>query len=333
MQRHFTSIDESIADFKWQKLFRERWPAYRTWINSSSPFTDNRTSMAALERHMPEMVPIHDHLCRLVGANEQASSFLTGFQPPAYYSSCSQAVCNTDKLQLVRNYDYHMDRFEATLLKTSWHGKRVIASSDCLLGVLDGMNEDGLAVSLTFGGRKVVGFGFGIPFILRYVLEFCSTVEEAVLVLQRVPCHMSYNVTMTDLTGQVRTAQLAPDRIAVIIETPFATNHQGAIEWAENAGFNKTAERAQYLEKILANGLVSGRELTTAFLSPPLYNTQFSEGLGTLYTAVYRPIDKTVQLHWPNESIIQSFDTFTEGTKIIKFETEDLLKGARITEV
>jgi predicted choloylglycine hydrolase len=318
MQRRFTSIYEPIADFKWQKLFWERWPAYKEWIQSSSPFTDAKTSMAALKRYMPEMVDTHDHLCRLVGADDLVSSFLTGFQPPTYYSACSQAVSTVGSVQLVRNYDYHVERFESTLLMTAWNGKRVIASSDCLIGVLDGMNEDGLAVSLTFGGRRIVGFGFGIPFVLRYILEFCSTVEEAVQVLHGVPSHMSYNVTMTDKSGQIRTVQLAPDRTAVVTETPFATNHQGAIEWAENAGFNKTAERAVYLEDILYKG-VGGDELTNAFLQPPLYNTQFSEGLGTLYTAVYLPIEGIVQLHWPNEIVTQSFFGFSEEDRLIKF--------------
>jgi predicted choloylglycine hydrolase len=35
--------------------------------------------------------------------------------------------------------------------------------------------EDGLTVSLTFEGRNDVGVGFGFSFIMRYILEFCST--------------------------------------------------------------------------------------------------------------------------------------------------------------
>ena len=47
------------------------------------------------------------------------------------------------------------------------------------------MNDAGLAVSLTFGGRPQVGDGFGIPLVIRYVLEVCETIEEAVRVLRR----------------------------------------------------------------------------------------------------------------------------------------------------
>jgi len=226
MQRCFTSIKELRAGDKWQKLFHERWPAYQKWLQSTSPFVDSKTAIAALMQYMPEMRPTHDQLCSLVEADDMAAAFLTGFQPPAYFSACSQVVSTIDDVQLVRNYDYHADRFEANLLMTAWNGKKIIASSDCLMGVLDGMNDDGLALSLTFGGRKTLGFGFGIPFILRYILEFCSTVDEAVEVLLRVPSHMAYNVTITDKSGQVKTVQLAPDKSAHVSEQAFATNHQ-----------------------------------------------------------------------------------------------------------
>jgi predicted choloylglycine hydrolase len=320
MQLIFNSIYEPVAEFKWKKLFNERWPSYRTWLKANSPIADSRTSRAALQKYMPEMIGTYEHLCHLVHADELAASFLTGFQPPVYHSACSQAVSTKGTVQLVRNYDYHPHRFEGTLLMSAWNGKKVIANSDSLIGVLDGMNEDGLAISLTFGGRKVVGFGFGIPFILRYILEFCSTVEEAVGVLLRIPSHMSYNITVTDRSGRFKTVQIAPDRTAVVMGDAFATNHQqGAIEWPENATLNRTVERAALLQNMLTYDGVGGDNLVNSFLQPPLYNTLFSEGLGTLYTAVYRPNEGTVQLHWPNDYMMQTFDGFSEEKKLIKF--------------
>ena len=77
----------------------------------------------------------------------------------------------------------------------------MLGTSDLLWGLLDGMNEDGLAVSLTFGGRQDVGDGFGIPLVLRYVLETCATVGQAVSALQRIPVSQSYNVALVDITG------------------------------------------------------------------------------------------------------------------------------------
>ncbi len=318
MIRYFTSISEPIADYKWQNLFYERWPAYKKWLDASIPTADLPTALTALKKYMPEMVPIHERLCTLAGGDAQASLFLTGFQPPTYYSACSQAVSNVGNVALIRNYDYHVDRFEGIVLHTAWNGKKVIASSDCLIGVLDGMNEDGLALSLTYGGRPNVGYGFGIPYILRYILEFCSTVKEAIEVLKAVPSHMSYNVTLVDRSGQYRTAQVAPDKKTMISESRYATNHQGKIDWEETVDSNSTIERATFLESLLKREF-SIEKLTKVFLTPPLYNTNFAEGFGTLFTAVYKPIEGLVELHWPNENMIQSFDNFKEETKVITY--------------
>ncbi|MFC3881196.1 C45 family autoproteolytic acyltransferase/hydrolase [Algoriphagus namhaensis] len=311
MQRVFTSIDESKQDSKWKNLFNQRWPAYRAWLESNNSIYDSRAAHEALKSYMPEMVTMHERLCHLVNADEAAFCFLSGFQPPVYSSACSQAVSARGAVQLVRNYDYHLDRFEGVLLKSAWNGKQVIASSDCLVGVLDGMNEEGLTLSLTFGGRHVVGFGFGLPFILRYVLEFCSEVHEAVEVLGRVPSHMSYNVTLTDQTGIVRTIQVSPDRPLIITDAPYSTNHQGPIEWTEHGVFSDTGQRASHLDDLLARGL-SGDSLVRAFMHPPLFKSNHSKGQGTLYTAVYKPTEGSMQLLWPNASLNQSFESFSE---------------------
>jgi hypothetical protein len=88
------------------------------------------------------------------------------------------------------------------------------------------MNADGLAVSLTFGGAKIYGQGFGIPLVIRYLLEVAGTVSEALTALRRIPVSMSYNVTLTDRDGCVRTAYLAPDQAMEVRAVPLATNHR-----------------------------------------------------------------------------------------------------------
>ncbi len=323
MNLHFNTIAEpGLPGPKWQKLFNTHWDAYRKWLDSkgASYVPDLKASQTALKKYMPEMWPTYERLCKLAIADEVAARFLTGFQPPAYISACSQAVLPGNGIKLVRNYDYHPELTEGVQLMTAWNGKKVIATSDCLIGVLDGMNEDGLAISLTFGGRKAVGEGFGIPFILRYVLEFCSNVEEAVMALKRIPSHMSYNVTVIDKSGAYKTVQLAPDRAPVVTDIAYATNHQGTVDWPENAAFNKTLERSAFIKNLLSEGGINANGMADSFLQPPLYNTMFKEGFGTLYTAVYHPAEGTVQLRWPNEDIMQNFDSFKEKSIVIDFE-------------
>jgi predicted choloylglycine hydrolase len=325
MQLNFKSILEyGSPGLKFQKLFYSYWPTYHSMLISDGAtyIPDLATSQAALKAYMPKMLPTYERLCNLVNADDQIARFLTGFQPPAHLNACSQAVISGKEIQLVRNYDYHPDLFEGTLLLSSWNGKKVIATTDYIMGLVDGMNEDGLVVSLTFGGRKVVGEGFGISFILRYVLEFCSNVQEAIEVLTHIPSHMSYNVTITDKSAAFKTILLSPDCLPVVTDVAYTTNHQLHIDWPENAAFNRTIERSVFLKKLLENKELSPDDLTEAFLYPPLYNNLFNEGFGTLYTSVYRPLEGTVQLHWPNEAIFQSFDNFSEESKSIQFKDQ-----------
>ncbi len=322
MQLHFESISEpTVAGEKWLKLFETYWPAYDQWLVTKgvSEKPDLKKAKAMLKKYMPEMVSTYEHLCKLSDASPRAAHFLTGWCPPAYVHACSQAAYNSDVIQLVRNYDYHPEFFEGTLMLSKWNGKKVISNNDCLMGSVDGMNEDGLAISLTFGGRDVVGKGFGIPFILRYVLEFCSNVEESVEALKQIPSHMSYNITVIDRSGSIKTVMMAPDSNAVVTDDHYTTNHQYKVEWPDNGIFNKTIERSEYLKLILANKGLTPEKLADAFLRPPLYNSLFKEGFGTMFTSIYRPEEGTVKFRWPKNKMEQSFDTFTEDSRHIEF--------------
>ncbi|GAA0757901.1 C45 family autoproteolytic acyltransferase/hydolase [Psychroflexus lacisalsi] len=321
MQINFKTISEpSLPGLKWQNLFFTHWDAYKKWLIENEkqvPTSDLKTSQSALRIHMPELWDTYERLCQLVDSDKLAAKFLTGYQPPFYVSGCSNAILEGDDFQLVRNYDHHPDLFEGVQILTKWNQKRVIAVSDCLIGVLDGINDDGLVVSLTFGGRKVTGQGFGIPFILRYILEFCSNVEEAIEVLIRIPSHMAYNVSIADKSGSYKTVRVAPGEKAVITNSAYTTNHQKKVDWPENARFNKTIERSLFLSHLLEEQDLSTENLVSAFLRKPLYNDLFKEGFGTLFTASYFPKSGEVDLHWPHQKISQSFDNFEEKEETI----------------
>lgn len=128
---------------------------------------------------------------RASDGDEVASCFLTQVDPPALVRSCSTAVLPGGEPGLARNYDYDPDLFDAVVLETALTGRRVIGMSDQLWGLLDGVNDAGLAAAFTFGGRREVGHGFGIPLVLRYLLETCDAVAPAVAALERIPVHLA----------------------------------------------------------------------------------------------------------------------------------------------
>jgi predicted choloylglycine hydrolase len=179
-------------------------------------------------------------------------------------------------------------------------------------GLLDGMNADGLAVALAFGGRKISGTGFGIPLVIRYVLETCANVDEACAVLSRIPVHMGYNVTVMDKSGNYATVYMNPDRAAQVVYQACATNHQHQVEWDEYAAFTHTIERKHRLEQSLAEPKMNRSALIKQFLKPPLYSQQYLRGFGTLYTAAYDVAKGSVKVIWPDKQIEASFKKFEE---------------------
>ncbi len=260
---------------------------------------------------MPELVPLWERLCEMAGDDPEVARMLTLYRPTPYVSGCTQAVRGGASPSLVRNYDYHPHACEATFVRTRWTGTTVIASSDCLWGALDGMNEHGLSVALAFGGSRAVGDGFGIPLILRYVLESCASVAEARKVLRRVPSHMAYNVSVVDRSGAHVVAYLRPGAEAEIVREAVTTNHQRRIDWPEYVAATRSVERKR-LTRAALRETSDARSLVERFLEPPLFVTDYEGWHGTLYTVAYLPAERSMEVHWRGASVPQSIDDFTE---------------------
>ena len=276
-------------------------PSLERWWRADGRGDDQQSASdgrAQLDRHMPELVPIWERLVHLAGGEPLAANILALWNPPAFLTGCSQAVVMNGGPALVRNYDWDYRLFDATVANTGYLGRRVVGTEDCGWGLLDGINDAGLAGSLTFGGRPDVGEGFGIPLVLRYVLQTCDDVDDAVAALLRVPVHMSYNVTVADVTGRVATVFVGPGRPPRVTDDIATTNHQGAVEWVPYCEAIHSEERLAMLYECLARG-DDVAKVTTALLHEPLYATRFQHGFGTLYTVVARPNERSMTYHWP----------------------------------
>ncbi len=313
----FRALDEARLGPKWQAEFAEAWPWYRQWFLSEGEGArpSYATSVRMLKAHMPELFPVYEELVELAGGGDLAARALSIYRPPPFLAACSQGVWTREAgPALVRNYDYAPSRLEGRIWHTRLLEHRVIGMSDCMWGLLDGMNDAGLAVSLTFGGRRVLGDGFGIPLVVRYVLETCATTDEARDALERLPYNLAHNLTIVDRSGEVLTAYLSPDRDPIFSASPVATNHQGFVEWPEQARATRTLEREQHLLELLHAPASTAEAFAAAFLAPGLYSEAYERGFGTLYTAMYLPLEGRVEYRWPSFTWPLAFDAFDEGT-------------------
>lgn len=321
MQILLEAIDEDLPGDKCRLAFVRLWSGYRHWFLDGirGGGTTYLQSIVALRRHMPELLPVFERFCEVTGSGDLEARFLSMWCPPAYVRGCSQVVFNDgDNINLIRNYDYSPHLLEGRLVASRLLGKRVIAMSDCVWGVLDGINEDGLAISLSFGGGRKVGLGFGIPLVLRYLLETTEDVPSAVSALSRLPVHMDYTLVMADRSGRHEVIYVGPGRAAERVETRVATNHQHRPTWHSHAVATQSVERESALHTALAASL-DAEKMLSVFLAPPVYQQSYSEGHGTLYTCVYRPQDASVELVWPDHRWRQSCANFREGRRLLTF--------------
>ncbi len=255
---------------------------------------------------MPELVAPYDHACNLVGDDEVAHRILSHYRPAPERSGCSQTVwLGREGPALIRNFDYPPDIVSDRFELTNWSDTRVIAKAQRPWGgCVDGMNEEGLVASVTLGGTRTQGLGFSIILIVRYILETCRRVHDAVEALCRVPVALPQNVTVLDRSGDYATVLLCPYKRPLISRQKACTNHQRVARPPSSS-----MTRLQVIQTALEDPSMSLSRLTDLFLRPPLYT---SGSHPTLYKAVYLPAEGRVDYVWPGNSWSQRFDDFRE---------------------
>ncbi|MET0965223.1 MAG: C45 family peptidase [Nakamurella sp.] len=311
-------INEATPGARWQALFAATWPAYRKWYlqRDVRPRPSLQLAQDMLGTHMPELLPTYLRMVELANEvttadgedDDVAARLLTLWDPPRFLPGCSQAVITTPEIAVCRNYDYSPELWERVMYSSRLGDRQVIGNSDCLWGLIDGMNSAGLVISLSFGGRRGSGPGFAVSLVVRYLLEVAASTEQAKDILSRIPVAMAYNLTIVDAESQLLTAYVAPDRAAEFATSPIATNHRGEVpDSIEHAQQYASVERRNCLADLLAQQ-PTAQDLVTAFLRPPLYSTQYWRAFGTVYTALYRPAAGVVELCWPDRRWVRHFD-------------------------
>lgn len=310
MKKRFVALREAQPGDAWAARFAAGRAEAEAWYlgTDRAPPPSARECRKALGRHMPELLTLYDRACALVGDDEMAHRVISHWRPAPLAHGCTQAVWLGDGgPALVRNYDFppHVvsDHFEST----SWFGREVISKGQRAWGgCIDGMNSDGLVASLTFGGGAAQGQGFAITLMLRYVLETCRTVDDGLAVLSRLPVAQSQNVTLLDHSGAYATLFLGPVRAPAISRLPVCANHQEAPAVA-----NRSVARQQAVSAALAEPGITLESLAARFLAPPLYAREVKNA--TVYSAIYRPFEGSVDYFWPGKTWRQRLGAFETG--------------------
>ena len=313
----FRAVEELELGPKWQAVFEEKWPHYKTWFlrEGEAARPSYATSVRMLRAHMPELVPAYEQVVELAGGGDLAARMLSLYKPPPYLAACSQGVWTREggpdaraqlRLRAVAVRGAHLVDPAAR--------EAGVGMTDCLWGLLDGMNDDGLAVSLTFGGRRVLGDGFGIPIVMRYLLGDLQHDRGRSGHARPAPVFAE---------PQPDAGRRGPARCSRRTCRPIASRSSGRSRRrrttrASWSGPSRRARRGRSSASRRSSGCSTTRPSTRtafvdSFLRAPLFSTSYAHGFGTLYTAAYRAAEGAARYIWPAKVWELGFDSFVEG--------------------
>ncbi|MTI31993.1 C45 family autoproteolytic acyltransferase/hydolase [Xanthovirga aplysinae] len=219
------------------------------------------------------------------------------------------AFRNGENVIFGRNYDFlfsHRNYCESALICPE-NKKAFLAQGDVFIGKMDGVNQSGLAIGMNFvnGQEKKPGISFSL--LVRYVLEHCSTTDEAIKILLDTPICSTNNYLIADKSGNIAAVEVTPSHRWVrkpiegqnyiyttnqFLSKEMKTFDLGGNEWS------KSRERTAGLDKLLKNKRILSLEMAKAILSNrschlcmELKSAQF----GTLYSFISQLNDLEIQ--------------------------------------
>jgi len=293
-------------------------------ILPAAPFTREETQ---------KVLKLFDMFCP--GLNEEIDGFCEVLKVPAdrvlYYAlsylkpGCSQMALLSSKTEsghgvLARNYDFSEKMDDLTLCTTKITGRYAhISSSSVLFGRGDGLNECGLAVSMTSAGlpvsnmpgsiRKPMLEGLNFWVVIRAVLENCANVEEALGYTKEMPIAFNMNLMVLDKSDHGALIETFDGRWAIksindstLEQFLCSTNHVCLPELShlEQHKLKHSLIRYELIEKMCAGKETISKEdiknlLTTRYprgLNFPYYD----ELLGTLRSIIFNTSTGEVNL-------------------------------------
>ena len=129
------------------------------------------------------------------------------------------AFCFTDKDKIYYGRDNDLPPYLKEVIKSIYY--RPVGKNHFLLNTSsftngeEGINEHGLIAAMTFviPNKGEVKPGLNSVFLVRYLLENCSTVQEGIEALKMIPIASSCNILLADKSQEMLVAECNPFEI------------------------------------------------------------------------------------------------------------------------
>lgn len=239
---------------------------------------------------------------------------------------CSQ-IALTSKVMadqmplLIRNYEYACEQEDFSLVKTAICGKyKHMGTSMLGFGRDEGMNEHGLAVTMTSCGLPIVKLPYmkepkikGLQYwiVIRALLENCKDVNEALNYIKDMPIAFNMNMLLLDKDENMALVQTMDGKIAVKRSSDkeheallYTTNHAVLPEFKhlEPKAFRHSIGRYQFIEKQLkGKNNITRNQLKSMLLGKypeGLCFHNYRESFGTTKSILLSPFEGTLEICW-----------------------------------
>lgn len=217
-----------------------------------------------VQRIFPEVLDeIHGLAEACQASYENMLAFLLGIGTFTEEGGCSEfAAFNGTDIVFGRNYDfyYKFKDYTESYVTLPEDAYSSLGHSDIFVGREDGLNENGLAIAISFVGPISIDPGVNFPMAVRCILDKCANVEEAVKVLSNTSFSTTNNYLLADRDGNLAVVEASSGKVRVRrpeADQPYmvATNHfmhPDMLEMEENAKRDPTtAERYSVISTAL----------------------------------------------------------------------------------
>lgn len=144
-------------------------------------------------------------------------------------NKCSSFAFKTDEdIILTKNSDFLKDieDYCDSIYYKLDDSYSFIGNTTAFIEIEDGINEKGLAAALTFVYPTIIDYGFNAGMIIRYILEKCSAVDEALEFLKNIPISSAQNIVLADKNGDIALIECNCRNIEIIKnDYVFISNH------------------------------------------------------------------------------------------------------------
>lgn len=172
------------------------------------------------EKYYPEII---EEVKGIADGNNTSFEYLCGMLFSMYCfgfdNKCTCfAINNKDQILFGRNSDFLVS-LEKLYMNCIYRLNDVYAfngNTTAFIQMEDGVNEEGLAVGLTFVYPKLVKPGFNAGILVRYILEKCKTTQEAIATIKTLPIASQQTITLVDKNGDIAVIECNCEKVIII---------------------------------------------------------------------------------------------------------------------